>query len=98
MFLISETLTCHPERSLSIRFANGQAESKDPYELNSLVAEISYGAPVKRPRTTDFDPAIGVLRLRDCFAKRSSHSAQDDRQQNDSYASGTGGHPGKLSR
>ena len=54
--------------------------------------------PLNTPRDHIFNPAIGVLRLRDCFAKRSSHSAQDDKSEDDSYASGTGGHPGKLSR
>ncbi len=48
-------------------------ESKDPYRCTRV--EIS-GEPKTPART--FHPAIGVLRLRDCFAKRSSHSAQDD--------------------
>src|ERR1700730_2600925 len=53
-------------------------ESKDPFELitgdtlwhavNKILADP--GNAVGR---------VGVLRLRDCFAKRSNHSAQDDR-------------------
>jgi hypothetical protein len=28
-----------------------------------------------------FDQLIGILRLRNCFAKRSNHSAQDDKKE-----------------
>ena len=48
------------------------AESKDPY--------LSTGAVLLRERTILKDWALTeVLRLRGCFAKRSSRSAQDDR-------------------
>ena len=49
------------------------SESKDPYH--------STGVILLQEMHTIFEgwALIGVLRLRGCFAKRSSHSAQDDR-------------------
>ena len=72
---------CHPERSSVHSLANGQTESKDPYELKFTRDRGDFAREHARtPAPPDFDSAIGVLRLRDCFAKRSSHSAQDDKR------------------
>jgi hypothetical protein len=69
---------CHPERSPIHSQANGSTESKDPCDLKCTRERGVFHWRQKTARSYAYDLAIGVLRLRDCFAKRSSHSAQDD--------------------
>ena len=50
-------------------------ESKNPYNFDRWLGEK--GICLNQQAASGV-PLIGVLRLRDCFASRSSHSAQDD--------------------
>jgi hypothetical protein len=54
-------------------------ESKGLYELTFTCEREVFEEAEKCPRAPAFALVIGVLRVRNCFAKRSSHSAQEDR-------------------
>jgi hypothetical protein len=71
----------------TFRFAKRFAESKDPYSCDAL--KISREVRFRKSSWNDqrgtkgvkmetLEERIGVLRLRGCFAKRSSPFAQDD--------------------
>ena len=70
----------HPERSIAFRLRNAMRSRRTP-----TVPPLgpAWGFP-PRPNSgrKGTEPSAscskGILRLRDCFAKRSSHSAQDD--------------------
>ncbi len=63
---------CHPERNSPIRLRMGEWSRRTP---SILTHSGEKDFEIMRPRLV---PPIGVLRLRSCFAKRSSHSAQED--------------------
>ena len=45
----SSRLRCHPERNLSIRFANGKMKSKDPYSYHARLLGIFTTAESEPP-------------------------------------------------
>src|SRR5580765_5743212 len=75
---------CHPERSENVREADVLAESKDPDEVDLLRGASGnspralYGSGRTPCNVADNTCRVGVLRLRSCFASRTSYSAQDD--------------------
>ena len=60
-----------------VRLANREAESKEPYELIALGLGRAFGN-VRGDSPGNAGGSVEILRLRDCFAKRSNHCAQDD--------------------
>src|SRR5579862_28581 len=64
----------HAERGRKVACDRSSA-SKHPYARHGL---SSFGGEMP-PSEAESQEGIGVLRLRSCFAWRSSHSAQDDR-------------------
>ena len=74
----SDFETGHPERSSASR-SEDATQSKDPFQLSKCaVSDRSQESFAPHHLNADVEKLIGVLRLRGCFAPRSSHSAQDD--------------------